>query len=131
MRVKDIPQDPSILEGHQRACYARDESGRYVIGTSSGWEVERIANQHAVDEINAGIAQVLADVRAGKASVLAYHMARYHMSPGLLAANTGIWSLRIRRHMRPHIFARLPEAILLRYADAFRIDLATLVKVPD
>jgi hypothetical protein len=131
MQVKDIPQDPSILEGHQRACYARDETGRYVIATSRGWEVERIANQHAVDEINAGIAAVLADVRAGKSSVLAYHMARFHMSPGLLAANTGIWSFRIRRHMRPDVFARLPEAILMRYADAFRIELAELVRMPD
>lgn len=131
MQVKDVPQDPSILEGHQRACYARDASGHYVIATSRGWEVERVANQHAVDAIDAHVAAVLRDVKAGKLSVLAYHMAHFHMDTRMLAAHTGIWSMRIRRHLRPEVFRRLPEAIHKRYAAAFNIDVAALVKVPN
>ena len=34
----------------------------------------------------------------GRASPLAFHMARCHMDARLLSAHTGIWSLRIRRH---------------------------------
>jgi hypothetical protein len=131
MQVKDVPQDPSILEGHQRACYARDEAGHYVIATSGGWEVERVVNQHAVGEIEARIAAVLADVKAGKVSVLAYHMARFHMDARLLAAHTGIWSLRIKRHLRPHVFQRLPASILERYAAVFGIDVAAVSRAPD
>ncbi|MFN0304152.1 MAG: hypothetical protein ACKVQU_27785 [Burkholderiales bacterium] len=131
MRVKDVPQDPSILEGHQRACYARDAAGHYVIATSRGWEVERVANQHAVREIDAHVGAVLRDVKAGKLSALAYHMACSHMDTRLLAAHTGIWSFRIRRHLRPDVFRRLPESIRRRYAAVFNIDAAALASVPD
>jgi hypothetical protein len=48
-----------------------------------------------------------------------------------LAAYTGIWSLRIRRHLRPAVFARLPDSLLQRYANAFGIDLSALKRVPD
>jgi hypothetical protein len=53
------------------------------------------------------------------------------MDAGLLAAHTGIWSLRIRRHLRPAVFARLPDRLLQRYADAFGIELFTLKRGPD
>ena len=129
MRVADVPQDESILEGHRRACYAQDATGRYVIATSRGWEVERIANQHAVAEVQARIDTALDAVRSGRASPLAYHMARFHMDAGLLAAHSGIWAFRVRRHLRPDIFARLPDHLLRRYADVFKIDIDALRRV--
>lgn len=131
MRVEDIPQDDSILEGHQRACYARDADGRYVVATSRGWEVERLANQLAVDSVNQTIEQARRDVLAGKASPLAYHMARCHMDARMLAAASGVWSLRVRRHLRPEVFAKLPPAVLARYATALDLDIAQLRMLPD
>lgn len=131
MRIEDIPQQPSILDGHLRACYAKNAAGRYEMATSQGWEVERIANQLAVAAVNAHIDQALADVRAGKSSVLAYHMARAHMDARLLAAHSGFWVWQVRRHLQPRHFRRLKDKDLRRYADALGIDLATLTgKVP-
>jgi hypothetical protein len=131
MRVDDIPQEPSILDGRLRACYARDAAGRYVIATSRGWAVERIANQLAVGEVNAHIEQALAAVRAGTASALAYHMARAHMDARLLAAYSGLWVWQVKRHLQPKPFQQLTDKVLRRYADALGIDLATLTgKVP-
>ena len=129
MRVDDIPQDDSILEGHRRACYAQDEKGRYVLATSRGWEVERIANQHAVAEVRAKIDAARSAVERGEQSTLAYHMARCHMDPRLLAAQSGVWVFRVRRHLRPAVFSRLPERILRRYAQALGIDVATLQRL--
>jgi hypothetical protein len=131
MKVDELPQDDSILEGHRRACYAQDESGRYVIATSRGWAVEAIANRQAKADVEARIALALQAVRQGQASPLRYHMARCHMSPRLLAAHSGIWSLRIRWHLRPAVFARLPDRVLQRYAEALGIEPATLKQVPD
>jgi hypothetical protein len=131
MRVDQVPQDDSILEGHRRACYARDEAGRYVIAESRGWEVERIANQQAVAEIEARVREVLQDARAGKASALAYHMTRFHMEPSVLAAHAGFWTWRVKRHLRPEVFRALPEPILRRYARVFNIDVAALCRVPE
>ena len=127
MRIEDVPQDPSILEGHLRACYARDATGRYVIATSRGWEVERIANQLAVADVKSQIDLARADVRAGKASTLAYHMACAHMNARLLAANSGFWVWQVNRHLKPQVFRRLPDRMLRRYADTLGISVAALV----
>jgi hypothetical protein len=126
MRIEEIPQDPSILEGHLRACYARDASGRYVVATSRGWEVERIANELAVAQVNSHIEQARAAVRAGKASALAYHMACAHMTPRLLAAQSGFWVWQVKRHLKPEVFQHLPQKVLLRYASALGISVVTL-----
>ena len=119
------------MEGRHRACYAQDDKGRYTVTASRGWNVEAIANRQALSDVEAKIDRATRDVAEGRASPLAFHMACFHMDAGLLAAHTGIWSLRIRRHMRPAVFARLPERVLQRYADAFGIDLPSLKRAPD
>jgi hypothetical protein len=126
MRIEDIPQEPSILEGRLRACYARNAAGRYEMATSKGWEVERIANQLAVAAVNTQIEQALAEVRAGRASALAYHMARAHMDARLLAAYSGFWVWQVKRHLQPGPFQRLTNKDLRRYAEALGIGVATL-----
>ena len=130
MRVDDIPQDPSILDGHLRACYARNADGQYQIATSAGWEVERVANQAAVAEVNARIDQALAAVHDGVLSVLGYHMARAHMDVRLLAAYSGFWGWQIKRHLKPVHFQRLRDQDLQRYAKALGIDVAVLTRAP-
>lgn len=131
MKVDQVPQDDSILEGHSRACYAQDGNGQYMIAKSRGWQVEAIVNRQALSDVEKKIAQAARDVIEGRASPLAFHMACFHMDASLLAAYTGIWSLRIRRHLRPAVFARLPDRLLQRYANAFGIDLSALKRVPD
>ena len=131
MKIDQVPQDDSILEGRKRACYAQDRAGRYAVIASRGWQVEAIANRQALSDVEEKIARAALDVREGRASPLAYHMARFHMSAGLLAAHTGVWALRIRRHLKPAVFARLPDRLLQRYADAFGIELSILKRGPD
>ena len=120
-----------MLEGHQRACYALDEQGRYVVVGSIGWEVEKVVNGQANDEVRAAIVTALARVRAGELSALAYHMARRQMDVAMLAGYSGISRLRIRWHLRPRVFARLPEALLRRYADALLLPVDELRRIPD
>jgi hypothetical protein len=122
MRVDEVPQDDSILEGHRRACYARDSEGRYVLATSRGWAVESAANAMAVAAVSEHIERTRRDVLSGKSSPLAYHMARCHMDARMLASATGMWSMRVRRHLRPDVFEQLSDAVLARYAHALGID---------
>ena len=131
MKKADVPQEESMLEGHQRACYALDEQGRYVVVGSIGWEVEKVVNSQANDEVRQAIVTALAHVRAGKVSPLAYHMARRQMDAAMLSAYSGISRLRIRWHLRPGPFARLPEAMLRRYAEALQISAEELRGVPE
>lgn len=130
MRVKDVPQDESILEGHQRACYAVDDQGRYTVVPSKGWDVEKVVNGQAVDELHDALEQTRRRVLAGRASALEFHMQRCQMDPSMLAANTGIWGWRVRRHLKPAVFAALDDALLARYADALRISVADLKLIP-
>ena len=130
MRVKDVPQDESILEGHQRACYAVDEQGRYTIVPSKGWDVEKIVNGQAVAELREELEHTRLRVLAGKASALEFHMQRCQMTPAMLAANTGLWAWRVRRHLKPAAFAKLNQSLLARYADALRMSADHLKLIP-
>lgn len=119
-----------MLEDKRRACYALDANGHYVVVPSKGWEVEKIVNAQANAEVAESIKKAQRDVIEGRASPLAYHMATRQMDVALLAANAGIWSLRVRRHLKPAIFNRLPQRLLQRYADALNIEVQQLRAVP-
>jgi hypothetical protein len=130
MRIKDVPQDESILEGHQRACYAIDDNGRYKVVPSKGWEVETIVNGQAVTALREELEDTRRRVLAGLASPLEYHMQRCQMTPAMLAANAGLWAWRVRRHLKPAVFATLNQKLLARYADTLRMTVDDLKRVP-
>lgn len=131
MKTSDVPQEEeTILAGHQRACYATDDQGRYVVVGSIGWGVEKIINRQANDAVRARIAEALARARRGEVSRLAYHMARRQMGVGMLAAYSGFSRLRIYWHLRPKVFARLPAKLLQRYAEALQLPVVELWSLP-
>jgi hypothetical protein len=66
-------------------------------------------------------AAALERVRAGQSSPLEVHMYRARMDVSVLAQASGIWRWRVRRHMRPAVFARLSKALRARYAQTFGI----------
>lgn len=131
MKTTDVPQETeTILAGHQRACYATDDQGHYTVVGSIGWGVEKIVNDQANDVVREQIAAALARVRRNEVSALAYHMARRQMGIGMLAAYSGFSRLRIHWHLRPKVFARLPENILNRYATALQLPVTALRTLP-
>ena len=66
---------------------------------------------------------------AGTAAPLEYHMYRARMDVAMLAQTVGLWRWRVRRHMRPQVFARLPLRLRRRYAEALGIALEALDSV--
>jgi hypothetical protein len=130
MRRKDVPQDEALFGGWKEVTYAVDDDGRYVLVQSAGWEPANIANHMAWESIDAEVGAVLAQVRAGKRSPLAYHMARHQMDPGLLAGYAGLFRWQVRRHMKPAAFRRISPALADRYAAIFRIPRQELMSVP-
>ena len=83
----------------------------------------------AVAEFRRLAEEARARVLRGEASPLEFHMYDRRMDLPTLAQTTGLWRWRIRRHLRPAVFARLPERLLLRYADALGISLEQLKAV--
>jgi hypothetical protein len=132
MKAKDVPQENSAhYQGHQRACYALDDQGRYTVVASNGWETEQIVNQLAVGDLRRALEETRQRALAGQASALEYHMQRCQMTPAMLAADAGLWRWRVRRHLKPAVFARLPATMLERYAHALRMSVEELLRVPN
>jgi hypothetical protein len=122
MRERDVPQEGNAtLDGKRKAVYAVGDDGRLRIVESRGWEVEEVVTRQALAELERHAQQARERVSAGRSSPLEYHMYRARMDVALLAQATGLWRWRVRRHFRPEIFARLPRALLQRYADAIGV----------
>jgi len=130
MKAKDVPQEEWISGHGQKACYAEDASGRYVVVPCKGWEVEQIVNAQAHAEIDRRLEEVRREVAEGKASSLKYHMERNQMDVALLAGTSGFWKFQIKRHLKPKHFNGLELLSLEIYAKIFCISVEDLRKLP-
>ena len=123
MKKDEVPQDPGGLGSYREIAYARDENGKYVLVASAGWDAKKVANELAWDHIRQKADDVLEQVRAGRLSPLAYHMALQHLEPGVLAKYVGLAKWRVKRHMKAEVFNRLKPSVLEKYADFFNVSL--------
>jgi hypothetical protein len=132
MHKNSVPQDNSeTYAGLRKLMYAVDERGEYTEVPSTGWEVEAYATLAAVGEIDRLRDDAWRRARNRETSPLEYHMYRKRMEPATLAATTGIWKWRIRRHFDPKRFASLPDAVLARYAEVLGMQIVELRELPE
>lgn len=131
MDVAGVPQEGNrTLGGHRKAVYARDTEGRMVVVPSAGWDVEETVTLQAVAALDAQAQAACERARRGEASPLECWMYARRMDEALLAQCSGLWRWRVRRHLRPAVFARLSPRLLARYADALGITVEALRGLP-
>ena len=131
METTSVPQDPSpTYEGQRKLLYAVDAQGEYTGVQSAGWEPETFATLTAVAELDRLRNDAWLRASTGQTSALEFHMFDRRMEIDTLAATTGIWKWRIRRHFDVKRFARLSSPLLQRYADAMGISVERLRSVP-
>ena len=127
MREAEVPQEGNATHaGLRKALYAQDADGRIKLVRSAGWEVEEIVTRQALDELGRRAEEARERALRGEASPLEYHMYRARMDVALLAQTTGLWRWRVKRHLKPGAFRRLPESLLKRYAAAMGIPVDAL-----
>ncbi len=127
MKKEDLPQDPGALSRFTReVCYIKNEDGTYGTALSKGWQVKIEALENAWDEVNERIREALEAVRKGEKSPIHYFMALKLMDMPVISDYTGFWPFFIRRHLKPSVFARMSDAKLKKYADAFEITVEEL-----
>lgn len=131
MKEEDVPQQFGLNAGCQEVNYAVDNDGRYMLAQSAGWEAKTIALQQAWEAIVDQLHQVLAEIRAGEKSALAYYMVKNQMDPALLSQYSGIARWRVKRHLRPMVFNKLAAAALAPYAELFGINVDQLRMIPE
>jgi hypothetical protein len=132
MKINEVPQDdvPYFSEGIKKGNYALDDEGKYVMVPSKGWEVDAFINSLAFNEYEAKVEETRKAVLEGKKSPLAYYMELRQMIPEFLGKTAGIATFRVKRHLRPEIFAKLKEPVLDSYAKALSITREELKTVP-
>ncbi|MBW6510510.1 MAG: hypothetical protein K0A93_00130 [Desulfuromonadaceae bacterium] len=130
MKKEDVPQQGGLNAGCREVNYAVDGDGRYTLESSVGWEAKNIALRQAWEAIVEQLAGVIGEINAGKKSALAYHMTKNQMDPALLAQYSGVARWRVKRHLKPAVFAKLKDAALSPYAELFGISVETLRSVP-
>jgi hypothetical protein len=130
MRERDVPQEGNTtLAGHRKSIYAVGDDGKLRLVPSRGWEVEEIVTRQAVEDLERRASEARERVLAGATSPLEYHMYCARMDVALLSQTTGLWLWRVRRHLKPRVFARLPLKLRQRYAEALGISVEALGKV--
>lgn len=130
MKKRDVPQDIGIYGQWHGINYATDENGAYDRCPTAGWEPTNIVNKQAWELILDEQADILAKVKNGELSPLAYHMAHKLMDVKVLAEYVGFPRWKVKRHLRPHIFKNLDHDILGRYAEILGITTEQLMEVP-
>ena len=118
-----IPHEPNAtLNGMEKVMYAKNEQGefeRYNYGSS----VEEFATQVAVEEYELLKQECLARNKQGLSSPIEYFMYENRMDFPTLASAVGMFQWRVKRHLKMRIFQKMSDALLLRYADVFSMDL--------
>lgn len=123
MKVDEVPQDNGSM---RKAMYAVDRQGHYTTVESSGWQAENAATHVAIADFERELVEAYDRCLAGKSAALEYHMYARRMDIAALADAAGIARWRVRRHLRPRVFARLPNRMLVRYAQALQMPVAAL-----
>ena len=131
MKKEDVPQQADLNAGRSEVNYAVDRDGHYTLESSVGWEAKNIALRQAWEADVDQLREVIAEVKADRKSALAYHMVRNQMDPVLLAQYSGIARWRVKRHLKPAVFAKLDTAVLTTYAELFNTSVEKLRMVPD
>lgn len=127
MKIEDLPQDKSALENITRElCYAKDSSGKYSSGLSSGWVVKADALDNAWNDINEKITEAKELVLSGKVSPIYYYMVKNIMNIALLSQHTGYWKFSTKRHLNSRIFNSLSNEKLVKYATVFNVTIEEL-----
>ncbi|RYA23191.1 hypothetical protein CRU96_08930 [Malaciobacter halophilus] len=126
MKEIEIPQENnSTLDGQKKVMYGTDENGDFQrINYSSS--VEEFATITAVQEYKELEKECLEDIKNNIASPIKYYMYKNRMDLPTLSSAVGMFSFRVKRHLRMDIFKKLNTKTIQKYADAFSIDIEEL-----
>jgi len=130
MKKEEVPQDKSFLTGiTKEVCYAKNDNGSYEPALSSGWHVKHDALNVSWSNINNEVDKAYQSVKNGERSPIYFFMLKNLMDIGLLSSYTGFWRFTIKRHCKPHIFSKLKERTLEKYAKVFDITIDELKNI--
>ncbi len=131
MKTSEVPQDDAnMMQGKTREpVYSLDEDGNYTTVQSVGWEPKNEIMKEVWEVVNEKAEKARQEVISGNVSPIAYYLEKNIMDVKLLARYMGIWSFRVKRHLKPKHFNKLSENMLKKYAGVFNITTKQLLDI--
>lgn len=132
MDIKSVPQDDSTTYAKmEKIIYATTDDGKLQSVSSTGWDVEELVTQQALDDIDESIKEAYKLAKSGQKSPLYYHMYASRMDLVVLSQSTGFFQWTIKKDFKPDVFARLSEKRLLEYCDVLGKTLDEIKELPE
>lgn len=110
--------------------YRPGADGHVEARRDDGFEDVGMVHDRAWEIIHRDAADAWQQARDGRSSPLYYHMVANLLDVEGLAQCVGLWTWRVRRHLRPDVFRRLGPALLQKYAWALRLTVEELCSLP-
>ncbi|WP_228154234.1 hypothetical protein [Aliarcobacter cryaerophilus] len=121
-----IPKEEnSTLNGQQKVMYAKNSSGDFS-RVNYGSSAEEFATLTAVNEYKVLELECLEEIKKGISSPIKYFMYKNRMDLPTLCSGVGMFSFRVKRHLKLKYFLKLNDKILKKYSDFFDISLKEL-----
>jgi len=130
MEFDEIFDELFAADGLRKGYYKLDDQGKYILDTNPGLG-EAVVNGLMLSELRANLEEARKAVLAGLKSPLYYYLELRQMDLVMLAKATGIAGFRVKRHLRPEIFAKLKPSVLRCYAKALVVTPEELRTVPN
>jgi hypothetical protein len=120
--------EAKVEAGHKLVLYVEKEDHHYGPVVTGSYMAENYIDDFM--EKRETLQRKCQDrVTKGEISPVAYYMTLLGMGEGDLATRAGITRYRLRRHLTPKGFARIPLRKLQRYAEIFAIPVANLFQI--
>jgi len=114
---------------YREMLYDYDQDGKFVKNVGYHAEPDRVSLQQTWDFFNERIEEARQKVLAGLTSPITFYMEKNLVTPLDLSMHAGIGVWRVKRHLKPRVFAKLSEKTLKKYAEAFNITVEQLKNI--
>jgi len=127
MKIYETGPDGNLIDANsKRIRYTVDDKGKVVTEYEEQTVYGVIVYDNLVDVYHDRAERAKERIRKKQTSPLEYFMNLAEIEMELVIALTGYSRRKVKKHMKPDVFATLDDAVLQRYADAFLMDINTI-----
>lgn len=128
MDSQNQSQENDVTGGIEVVSYITNSKGEQKPVASTTWQPVNVVNQQAWKEIEKYIDVSKEKIATGRVSCLHYYMTANQMDTALLAQYSGQSRLRVRLHLLPFFYKRMPQKVVERYAEIFQVSSDDLIQ---
>ncbi len=127
MKILEMDRDGNYKDANsKRIRYTVDDKGKVVEEYEIYTDYGLLVAGNLQDFYNNLAERAKEGMRTKRTSPLEYCMYLAQIELPHVMAETGFTRRQVRKHMKPEAFNSLDDAVLQRYADAFRMDINTI-----